>query len=256
MLSRRRPLHVGERARPPVPGRRWAALAATVVAASTACGGDGSSHATPPTRDASADDASGTCAPKTCAQLGAECGKALDGCGSVVACGDCPAELHCGGGGVNRCGTNLCKPKTCTQLETSCGLASDQCADVLDCGGCPAPQVCGGGTKPNQCGCLPKTCVQLDANCSTAPDGCGGVVECGACLQGQTCGAAGPNRCGSGTCAVRTCGQLGASCGIASDGCADVLDCGTCSAPSVCGGSGTVNQCGCTSKTCAQLEAS
>src|SRR5207248_1456961 len=44
------------------------------------------------------------CTPKTCAQLGAQCGSASDGCGGTLACGSCPSGESCGAGGVtNKC---------------------------------------------------------------------------------------------------------------------------------------------------------
>jgi hypothetical protein len=202
------------------------------------------------------DPLTGPCVPKSCTQLGYECGTAPDGCGGVVICGTCKGGLHCGGGGQNRCGTDPCTPKTCAQVSASCGYASDTCATALDCGGCPAPLTCGGGGWPNVCGCVPKSCIQLDAECGTAPDGCGGIVSCGECPGGQTCGGAGPNRCGSGSCAPKTCAQQGASCGVVSDDCASAIDCGRCAAPSVCGGGGLANQCGCTPKSCVSLSLS
>ena len=227
------------------------AIVLAVVPAVTlgSCGsGDDASNAG--TRDAS------VCMPQTCAELGAQCGKAINGCNAATQCGECSNGEICGGGGENKCGAKTCKPLTCTQVEASCGLVSDGCADVLDCGSCPAPLSCGGAGTPNQCSCSPRTCTQLGASCGTAPDGCGGVADCGTCPDGQTCGAAGPNQCGIGNCAIKTCSQAGASCGIVSDGCGDVLDCGSCAAPNVCGGAGVANQCGCANKTCGQLQAS
>lgn len=93
-----------------------------------------------------------TCAPKTCAQLGAACGVVPDGCTSVVECGGCPAGLVCGGDGPNLCGTVGCTPTTCLKAGASCGLLSDGCAAVLDCGSCSALESCGGGGVPNTCG--------------------------------------------------------------------------------------------------------
>jgi len=47
----------------------------------------------------------GLCKPRTCADVGATCGKIGDGCGALVDCGTCDSGLHCGGGGVaNQCG--------------------------------------------------------------------------------------------------------------------------------------------------------
>ena len=45
------------------------------------------------------------CTPKTCAQLGYNCGPAGDGCGGELNCGTCTAPATCGGGGTpNVCG--------------------------------------------------------------------------------------------------------------------------------------------------------
>ena len=256
-----------------VTGMLWVPVAAVLFAA---CGDSGADYATnahpvdasvPEAKadvavegavEAAADvaEAAPPCKPKTCAELGASCGNAPDGCGGKVTCGTCSSGQFCGGGGLNKCGINACAPKSCAQVSASCGLASNGCSDVIDCGECPAPQTCGGGAAKNQCGCVPKTCAQLGATCGSAPDGCGGIVECGTCETGQTCGGGGTNQCGAGTCATKSCAQLGASCGVASDLCGGVIDCGKCSAPDVCGGSGKVNQCGCMPKTCAQLGAS
>jgi hypothetical protein len=47
----------------------------------------------------------GSCTPKTCAQLGYNCGIDGDGCGGVLDCGSCTAPAICGGGGKpNVCG--------------------------------------------------------------------------------------------------------------------------------------------------------
>lgn len=46
-----------------------------------------------------------SCSPKTCAQLGANCGLQGDGCGGTLQCGTCGPGLSCGGGGTaNVCG--------------------------------------------------------------------------------------------------------------------------------------------------------
>jgi hypothetical protein len=55
-----------------------------------------------------------TCAPRTCAAAGAECGSIDDQCGGTLSCGGCAGGLSCGGGGVaNKCGAgpvDLAKP--------------------------------------------------------------------------------------------------------------------------------------------------
>ncbi len=70
-------------------------FAGVELAASAADAGDDDATR----RDASA----GACVPFTCAELGAQCGKALDGCGAVLDCGGCEAGV-CGGGGKKRVG--------------------------------------------------------------------------------------------------------------------------------------------------------
>jgi hypothetical protein len=46
------------------------------------------------------------CFPKSCSQLGANCGSVSDGCGGSIYCGSCTAPSTCGGGGkANVCGS-------------------------------------------------------------------------------------------------------------------------------------------------------
>src|SRR5207253_1925434 len=86
---------------------------------------------------------SATCTPKTCTDLGAQCGGTPDGCGGMlVSCGNCPAGQLCGGGGPNKCGATACTPKTCAQLSAACGAFSDGCGAALDCGQCAAGSTC------------------------------------------------------------------------------------------------------------------
>jgi hypothetical protein len=45
------------------------------------------------------------CTPKSCLEMGADCGPVADGCGGIVDCGTCAPPQICGGGGVaNKCG--------------------------------------------------------------------------------------------------------------------------------------------------------
>jgi hypothetical protein len=271
---------------------RLSSLFAVVVAAFffvPACGGSGSlsifnpdagprtTDATMPTSmqpmqlggDGGATDGSSPsgCVPKTCAQLGFDCGMNTDGCGHVIDCGTCASPATCGGGGFSMCGPASpspdgggppCTPKTCAQLGYDCGMNSDGCGNTLSCGTCTAPAFCGGGGF-SQCGtmgggdggsvCVPKTCVQLGFNCGPAGDGCGNMLACGTCMSPQTCGAGGPGICGNppdagGVCTPKTCAQLGFTCGPAGDGCGNMLACGTCQAPDTCGGGGTPSVCG------------
>ncbi len=106
------------------------------------------------------DGGSSACSPKTCQQLGFDCGDNADGCGGVLQCGVCNAPDVCGGGGFSKCGNNgfapdgavACVPTTCAQLAINCGPAGDGCGGVLQCGTCVLPDICGGGGKPSICG--------------------------------------------------------------------------------------------------------
>jgi hypothetical protein len=189
------------------------------------------------------------CMPQTCAQAGAQCGPAGDGCGGLLDCGPCPAGQTCGGGGQpSVCGAPTCTPKTCQDQNIHCGPAGDGCGNLIQCGACPAGQTCGGGGQPGVCGnltCTPKTCQDQGIQCGPAGDGCGGLLSCGSCPAGQTCGGGGqPGVCGNQPCVPKTCAELGFNCGPAGDGCGGVIQCGTCQLPQTCGGGGQANVCG------------
>ena len=213
-------------------------FATFVVAAS--CGGAGEG---PADQDASMFDGSGPvftqdasvasnqCTPRSCTDLGYDCGVNGDGCGGVTAnCGTCPTGQLCGAGGkYSRCGSaivapdggNACAPATCAAMGYDCGFAADGCGNLLDCGpvACPGGQFCGGGGF-DKCGgsytttadggpaCTPATCASLGFNCGQAGDGCGGTVgPCGTCAGTLVCGASSPNVCGSGASCTGLCQQ-------------------------------------------------
>jgi hypothetical protein len=172
------------------------------------------------------------CVAKTCAQLGYNCGKALQ-CGQVIDCtggnanGGCTPPESCGGGGTpNVCGGASssdggpisCTPTTCQALAYNCGYTGDGCGDVLNCNpndattGCTPPAYCGGGGF-NVCGgnnglqpdggvpCVPTTCNNLGYDCGYANDGCGNLLNCNpasgpVCPSPQYCGGGGFNVCG------------------------------------------------------------
>jgi hypothetical protein len=94
-----------------------------------------------------------TCVPKTCAQLGYNCGESGDGCadGVILQCGTCMTGM-CGGGGAGVCGGNTCQPLTCAGVGAQCGIIGDGCGGTVGCGSCPMGQTCGGGGMANQCG--------------------------------------------------------------------------------------------------------
>jgi hypothetical protein len=115
---------------------------------------------------------SSACIPKTCAQLGATCGPAGDGCGGTLDCnvgGGCAPPQTCGGGGTpSVCGgSNLCVKKTCANYPAnSCGPLADGCGSTITCGGaCTGGNICGGGGVPSVCGGAPDGGL-LDAGCT------------------------------------------------------------------------------------------
>jgi hypothetical protein len=190
-----------------------------------------------------------TCVPRTCTELGLQCGPASDGCGNLLQCGDCPPGETCGGGGIpGVCGKPTCKPLTCAKLGIQCGPAGDGCGGLLQCGDCPPGQTCGGAGVPGICGakpCTPVSCAKLGIECGPAGDGCGNLLQCGDCPPNQTCGGGGvPGVCGAPSCTPQTCATLGAECGAIGDGCGKLLQCGPCVAPKTCGGGGKANICG------------
>jgi hypothetical protein len=166
-----------------------------------------------------------SCAPRSCSDLGAECGVAPDGCGSTLNCGSCPPGSTCIN---NRCDSPECNPRTCEQAGAECGFIADGCGDTVNCGPCPQGRACGAGGTPNQCDpvCTPRTCEQADAECGMISDHCDGVRDCGPCPEGQVCGGDGvPNKCG-GRCTPQAC-ELGETkrCGQVADGCGDLIAC-------------------------------
>ncbi len=103
------------------------------------------------------------CNPRTCKDVGHDCGFTGDGCGGLLQCGACTAPAYCGGGGFDICGGNsgvtqdgapACTPATCQTLGFDCGPAGDGCGGLLQCGACTLPEVCGGG-QPGVCGTRP-----------------------------------------------------------------------------------------------------
>jgi hypothetical protein len=99
----------------------------------------------------------GLCTPKTCAQLGFNCGESGDGCddGVILNCGTCPMGGTCGGGGAGVCGSAMCMPLTCAAVGAQCGIIGDGCGRTVNCGPCPLGQQCGGAGQTNQCGAVP-----------------------------------------------------------------------------------------------------
>lgn len=88
------------------------------------------------------------CVPAAECPVGANCGYAPDGCGGLVACGECAKGEACGVGNPpvpNKCGkgTQTCVPMTCAAQKKECGPAGDGCGDKIDsCGTCDSGELC------------------------------------------------------------------------------------------------------------------
>jgi hypothetical protein len=145
------------------------------------------------------------CAPKTCVDLGAECGPNADGCGNMIQCGTCPQCFMCLGT-PGLCVGGGCCPTTCQQQGFNCAIHGDGCGNIIDCGTCTAPETCGGSGSPGVCGtppdggvdaCAPQTCAQQGFDCGFPSDACGNIIDCGTCPAGKACGGGGqPYKCG------------------------------------------------------------
>ncbi len=83
------------------------------------------------------------CVPKTCAELGANCGSVGDGCGTLIECGACIDGQTCGAAGPNVCGVGTCTPKDCATQGFTCGQQGDTCGNALTCGECAGACVAG-----------------------------------------------------------------------------------------------------------------
>lgn len=127
-------------------------LCVAVLAVTAACIDGEPSEPVPNPPDNPGGGGGGGCQPKTCQQLGFDCGEvASDGCGGTLNCGTCVAPSTCGGGGkANVCG---CMPRTqCTFEEGECGVAPNGCGGFISCGTCQEPEVCGARGQANTCG--------------------------------------------------------------------------------------------------------
>ncbi|RMH11551.1 MAG: hypothetical protein D6698_16195, partial [Gammaproteobacteria bacterium] len=127
----------------------------------------------------------GSCTPKTCAEVNAECGNPPDGCGGYLDCGSCPQGDICGGGGTPyQCWS--CTPSTevCDGVDNDCdsqidegfdsdgdGFFAEGCSGYaeLDCddgdaGVHPgAVEVCGNGVDED-CDGVAQECVCSDGD--------------------------------------------------------------------------------------------
>lgn len=120
----------------------------------------------------------GRCTPRTCADVGAECGEISDGCGGTLECGACEDDAICGLWQSNQCGT--CTPTTCEAEGVECGTVEDGCGETLDCGTCAYGEC----SWDKTCVCHPDRCESWE--CGDKPDGCGITLDCGECPTAST----------------------------------------------------------------------
>jgi hypothetical protein len=117
-----------------------------------------------------------TLKPKTCAELGQQCGPANDGCGRPLDCGGCSAGSTCSGG---RCS---CVPKSSCNPGAQCGTQEDGCGGTLGCGTCPSGSVCNNAANRCESNCK-AVCTQKYLsclNCDRSEPGCPLPSQCAA----------------------------------------------------------------------------
>ena len=198
------------------------------------------------------------CTPKTCEDLDLDCGRAPDGCGDVIECGECTDGAICGFKTPNVCSTpddfeDLCEPVSkadaCDGKE--CGVEGDGCGDTYDCGSCDDDEICGledpfqcakpPTGDPDDCPAKIESCEDVDAECGFVGNGCGGVIDCAEelgtdCADDETCI---DGKCEGGSVDCEPLDQAAAcgtkECGKVSDGCGSTIDCGSCAQGEMCG---------------------
>ena len=183
------------------------------------------------------------CTPKTCSDLGKECGQQDNGCGTIINCGTCSSGLGCDQSG--RCVANPCLDECsksglifCSKSNQAeyliCGnYDSDSCLEWSPVMKCWTGQICSYTQQKCVAGsCTSKTCSQLGKQCGVWNNGCGTNISCGTCLTGKTCTN------GACVCAPQTCFDLGKECGIWNNGCGANITCGDCSSGYACNSTG------------------
>jgi hypothetical protein len=204
-----------------------------------------------------------------CADLGAECGRIRNSCGTVLDCGTCPTGQECNPD-TNRCVACTLPTETaaaCSAMGMACGkvwLGCGATTQMTDCGGCAAGRVCNDAfntceLQPVSAGgtCTPMTkaqaCAGMGNQCGFVTDGCGKTVNCGDCPTGQECATGGvANRCNKPP-RPAVCIAEGRECGTTIDACKSSVDCGSCSAGYKCSDAGKCEKV-CVPKVCDDLK--
>ncbi len=131
---------------------------------------------------------SSACLPKTCSELGRQCGTPSDGCTTTsLNCGTCNSTSTCNADG--KCISNTVTCTSQSQAQTCgtavCGIKVNNCQQTVNCGTCNSTSTCNEFTGM----CNPSySCVRQCQGKQCGSDGCNGV--CGTCQAGYQCNTA------------------------------------------------------------------
>jgi hypothetical protein len=95
------------------------------------------------TQNSSENTSQSICQPKTCEDLGYNCGNWSDGCNDTINCGTCSDDQNCNKG---NCSSTPCQPNSCSDLGYNCGNWDDGCGGKVNCGSCSENYTCQSGT--------------------------------------------------------------------------------------------------------------
>ena len=207
------------------------------------------------------------CTPKTCQDLGWECGTTDDGCGGSLDCGTCSNGETCNDGKCEPVQEDVVEPAQDVQEtteetiseevtepqeeveetseETSEETIEETTGEEVTEPGEDVHEVT--EIQDAEIECIPKSCEELGWECGTGDDGCGLTIDCGQCDEGQECQnhkCVKIAKCGDGTC------DEGENCQNCSEdcGCKDTEVCtadGKCVACTTEGNTFTVGMGGC-----------
>jgi len=175
------------------------------------------------------------CEPKTCDQLGKNCGTWDDGCEGTVNCGTCSGTAY-----PTQCSYGECKDDERSVWNCASGHCNYSCVEDSNCCTSHSYKACSAGSVWWYDSCNNRE-ERFD-NCTTKPETC----DYGSCDSDERsnwfCSAA---QCvydcnydaSCDACVPDTCSDLGKECGTWDDGCGGTIICGDCSEKSTeCGG--------------------
>jgi hypothetical protein len=133
------------------------------------------------------------CTPKTCTDLGKQCGTWDDGCGGSITCDSCPQNESCNEGQCEF--VCLDCQGCCTATSCEQGVQNHACGtDGEPCQECNSDEICMNGD------CVPNNCLDCEGCCSENMCLVGDSINaCGS--DGETCTVCAPNnKCEDGSC--------------------------------------------------------